>query len=104
LRDTPGIEELSQQGVWDFIWLVQLALITEVIGTTYKNLESFLLLICLPFNLTVGVMWTDDVVTPAPAVTRALKEVVERLKLVDSSPDLSKGLEASSSHGPKALI
>ena len=29
-------------------------------------------------------MWTDDVVTPAPAVTRALKEVVERLKLVDS--------------------
>ncbi|KAJ6062368.1 uncharacterized protein N7446_006488 [Penicillium canescens] len=35
-------------------------------------------------KLTVGVMWTDDVVTPAPAVTRALKEVVERLKLVDS--------------------
>ena len=32
-------------------------------------------------NLTVGVMWTDDVVTPAPAVTRALNEVVERLKL-----------------------
>ncbi|KAJ5400918.1 hypothetical protein N7465_011407 [Penicillium sp. CMV-2018d] len=35
-------------------------------------------------KLTVGVMWTDDVVTPAPAVTRALKEVVERLKLVDT--------------------
>ncbi|CRL26988.1 Amidase [Penicillium camemberti] len=35
-------------------------------------------------KLTVGVMWTDDVVTPAPAVTRALKEVVERLKLVHS--------------------
>lgn len=35
-------------------------------------------------KLTVGVMWTDDVVTPAPAVTRALKEVVERLKSVDS--------------------
>ncbi|KAJ5696831.1 hypothetical protein N7536_007243 [Penicillium majusculum] len=35
-------------------------------------------------KLTVGVMWTDDVVTPAPAVTRALKEVIERLKLVDS--------------------
>jgi Asp-tRNA(Asn)/Glu-tRNA(Gln) amidotransferase A subunit family amidase len=35
-------------------------------------------------KLTVGVMWTDEVVTPAPAVTRALKEVVERLKLVDS--------------------
>ena len=34
-------------------------------------------------KLTVGVMWTDDVVTPAPAVTRALKEVVERLRLVD---------------------
>ncbi|KAJ5951545.1 Amidase [Penicillium vulpinum] len=33
-------------------------------------------------KLTVGVMWTDNVVTPAPAVTRALKEVVERLKLV----------------------
>ncbi|KAJ5215695.1 Amidase [Penicillium cinerascens] len=32
-------------------------------------------------NLTVGVMWTDGVVTPAPAVTRALNEVVERLKL-----------------------
>ncbi|KAJ6156723.1 hypothetical protein N7497_005608 [Penicillium chrysogenum] len=36
-------------------------------------------------KLTVGVMWTDDVVTPAPAVTRALKEVVERLKSVDST-------------------
>ncbi|KAJ5513276.1 Amidase [Penicillium fimorum] len=35
-------------------------------------------------KLTVGVMWTDDVVTPAPAVTRALKEMVERLKLVDN--------------------
>lgn len=34
-------------------------------------------------KLTVGVMWTDDVVTPAPAVTRALKEVVDRLKLAD---------------------
>lgn len=35
-------------------------------------------------KLTVGVMWTDDVVTPAPAVRRALKEVVDRLKLVDN--------------------
>jgi Asp-tRNA(Asn)/Glu-tRNA(Gln) amidotransferase A subunit family amidase len=35
-------------------------------------------------KLTVGVMWTDDVVTPSPAVTRALNEVVERLKLVDT--------------------
>lgn len=34
-------------------------------------------------KLTVGVMWTDDVVTPAPAVTRALREVVERLKVVE---------------------
>ncbi|KAJ5090880.1 hypothetical protein N7532_009564 [Penicillium argentinense] len=34
-------------------------------------------------TLTVGVMWTDDVVTPAPAVTRALTEVVERLKIVE---------------------
>ena len=33
-------------------------------------------------NLTVGVMWNDRVVTPAPAVTRCLQEVVERLKLV----------------------
>ncbi|KAJ5861242.1 Amidase [Penicillium soppii] len=35
-------------------------------------------------KLTVGVMWTDDVVTPAPAVTRALKEMVERLEAVDN--------------------
>ncbi|PYI04565.1 glutamyl-tRNA amidotransferase subunit A [Aspergillus sclerotiicarbonarius CBS 121057] len=33
-------------------------------------------------ELTVGVMWSDGIVTPAPAVTRGLKEVVERLKLV----------------------
>lgn len=34
-------------------------------------------------KLTVGVMWTDGVVTPASAVTRALKEVVERLKITE---------------------
>ena len=34
-------------------------------------------------KLTVGVMWTDGVVTPAPPVTRALREVVERLKITD---------------------
>ncbi|RAK99527.1 glutamyl-tRNA amidotransferase subunit A [Aspergillus ibericus CBS 121593] len=33
-------------------------------------------------NLVVGVMWSDGTVTPAPAVTRGLTEVVERLKLV----------------------
>lgn len=31
-------------------------------------------------KLTVGVMWDDGVVQPAPAVTRALKEIVGRLK------------------------
>lgn len=34
-------------------------------------------------KLTVGVMWTDDVVTPAPAVTRALREVVDLLRITD---------------------
>lgn len=33
-------------------------------------------------NLTIGVMWDDNVVKPAPAVTRALQEVVEKLKKV----------------------
>jgi hypothetical protein len=34
-------------------------------------------------KLTVGVMWTDGAVSPVPPVTRALRKVVERLKLVD---------------------
>ncbi|KAE8154674.1 amidase signature domain-containing protein [Aspergillus avenaceus] len=33
-------------------------------------------------KLTVGVMWDDGVVKPAPPVTRALQEVVDRLKSV----------------------
>jgi len=33
-------------------------------------------------KLTVGVMWDDGVVTPAPPVKRALREVVERLENV----------------------
>ncbi|KAJ5569704.1 amidase signature domain-containing protein [Penicillium hispanicum] len=32
-------------------------------------------------KLTVGVMWSDGVVTPTPPVTRALKEVVARLEI-----------------------
>ena len=33
-------------------------------------------------KLTVGVMWDDGVVKPAPAITRALQEVVDKLKNV----------------------
>lgn len=32
-------------------------------------------------KLTVGVMWNDGVVNPTPPVTRALQEVVARLKI-----------------------
>jgi amidase len=31
-------------------------------------------------KLKIGVMWNDSVVRPTPPVTRALKEVVEKLK------------------------
>ncbi|RHZ50159.1 uncharacterized protein CDV56_104675 [Aspergillus thermomutatus] len=33
-------------------------------------------------RLRVGILWDDNIVTPLPPVTRALKEVVERLNLV----------------------
>ena len=33
-------------------------------------------------KLTIGVMWDDGVVKPSPPVTRALVEVVEKLKQV----------------------
>lgn len=33
-------------------------------------------------KLTIGVMWDDGVVKPSPPITRALTEVVEKLKQV----------------------
>ncbi|KAH8697760.1 putative amidase [Talaromyces proteolyticus] len=44
-------------------------------------------------KLAVGVMWTDDVVTPHPPVTRALKEVASRLQaaghdIIDFKPPI----------------
>ncbi|THD00157.1 hypothetical protein EYZ11_000348 [Aspergillus tanneri] len=35
-------------------------------------------------KLTIGVMWDDGVVKPAPPVARALRETVDRLKMVDN--------------------
>jgi amidase len=36
--------------------------------------------VTLPPKLKIAVMWSDDIVTPHPPVTRALKEVYEILK------------------------
>ncbi|KAL3425257.1 acetamidase [Phlyctema vagabunda] len=36
--------------------------------------------VTLPKRLKIAVMWSDGIVTPHPPVTRALKEVVEKLK------------------------
>lgn len=36
--------------------------------------------VTLPAKLKIAVMWSDDIVTPHPPITRALKEVYDALK------------------------